>query len=88
MADVEPGALKQEELVGAAESNVHAALCREDVDQAVVAPGAGTALGRRALAADVQAGDIFVLQRTEVAQQGVLAQSGKDQGGRGQQEPA
>lgn len=85
MADVELGALKQEDLIGAAESNVHAALCREDVDQAVVAPGAGTALGRRAVAGDVQARVTFVLQRTEVTQQGVLARSWKGQGSHGQQ---
>lgn len=85
VADIELGALKHEDLVGAAESNVHAALCREDVDQAVVASGAGTALGRRAAAGDVQAGVIFVLQRTEVTQQGVLALSREDQGGHGQQ---
>lgn len=55
------------------------------MDQAVVAPGAGTALGRWAVAGDVQAGVFFVLQRTEVTQQGVLAQSWKDQGSRGPQ---
>lgn len=85
MADVELGALKQEDLIGAAESDVHAALCREHVDRAVVAPGAGTALGRRALAGGVQAGVLFVLQRTEVTQQSVLAQSWEDQGSHGHQ---
>lgn len=85
VADIELGALKHEDLIGAAECNVHAALCREDVDQAIVAPGAGAALGRWTVAADVQASVIFVLQRTEVTQQGLLARSREDQGGHGQQ---
>lgn len=59
------------------------------MDPAVVAPGAGTALGRRALAGDVGAGIGFVLQGTEVTQEGVLAQSWEDQGQQDRgQEPA
>lgn len=86
MADVEVGALKGEDLIGAAERNVHAALRREDVDEAVMAPGAGTALGGRTAAGGVQAGICFVLQRTEVTQHGVLAQNREEQGGHSQQD--
>lgn len=85
VADVEVGALKGEDLVGAAERNVHAALRGEDVDAAVVAPGAGAALGGRTAAGGVQAGICFELQRTEVTQQGVLAKSREEQGGHSQQ---
>lgn len=85
VADVEVGALEGEDLIGVAERNVHAALRGEHVDEAVVAPGAGTALGGWTAAGGVQAGICFVLQRTEVTQQGVLAQSREEQGGHSQQ---
>lgn len=83
MADVELGAHKGEDVIGATESDVRAALSGEDVDAAVVAPGAGTALGRQAAAGGVGAGLPFFLQGTEVTQQGVVAQSGEEQGSHG-----
>lgn len=85
MADVKLGAFKRHDLRGAAELGIHAALSGEDVDQAVVAPGAGAALGRPAGVGDVHAWVFLLQQRTEVTQQGVLAESRKDQSSQGQQ---
>lgn len=65
--------------MGAAEPSVHAALSRQDVDRAVVASGAGAALGGQALAGDFGAGLAFGLQRTEVAKQAVQGENGEDQ---------
>lgn len=86
MADVVLDPPIREDFMGATEFSIHAALSRQDVDGAVVAPGAGTALIRQTLACDVGAGLAFLLQRTEVTQQTVQAQSREDQSSCGQQD--
>lgn len=65
--------------MGTTELSRDAALSRQDVDGAVAAHGAGTALIRQALAGDVGARLAFVLQGTVVTQQAVQGQAWQDQ---------
>lgn len=71
--------------MGITEVSVHAALSRQDVDEAVAACGARAALVTQTLRCDVEAGVAFVLQGTEVTQQAVQAQSREEQDSRSQQ---
>lgn len=86
MADVVLHPAVRHDVVGAAATGFHAALSRQDVDDAVAASGAGAALLGPTLGRDVGAGLAFGLQGTEVAQQGVLAQHRDEQSGCGHQD--
>lgn len=86
VADVVLHPAVRDDVVGAAAAGFHAALSGQDVDDAVAASGAGAALPGPTPGRDVGAGLAFGLQGTEVAEQGVLAQRGDEQSGRGQQD--